>query len=427
MIEGASVNVKDFGAVGDGVTDDTVAIQAAIDASLKVYFPTGVYLTSSALTITKQGQYIIGTGAIDCQIKSVTPLVNVIEFTSTPVINKFSMEDIYINSASTTGGHCFFQKTGLAQTSFHRVRATQANPASSVYKLLDGQIYIDVHWTEFDFFHVTNSTAYSFDLTDSTGGMVNSNSWAKGRTTNNGVHFFNIESGGANYEYDNVFKNINFEVAIGGGIRGRGVFNLYVENCYLYDTSGVTGDFIYIDHSNTASPVKSRHCTLKNIFRRSSTLSVGVVDIRLVTAGCEDIQIIGGDNATITGFAVDVGSNLGVILTATRNWVITNKSTTTIELSTYSNKRGMTLGEGVLYTYDDTALSKAKITADNGLLCTGPYYVNDSSIGWFSGSGTPNGTITAPVGSIYSRSDGSAGNSFYVKETGVGVNGWVNK
>jgi len=35
-----TVSVKDFGAVGDGVTDDRSAIQAALDASQNVYFPT---------------------------------------------------------------------------------------------------------------------------------------------------------------------------------------------------------------------------------------------------------------------------------------------------------------------------------------------------------------------------------------------------
>ena len=34
-----SVSVKDFGAVGDGVTDDTAAIQAAIDANKAIFFP----------------------------------------------------------------------------------------------------------------------------------------------------------------------------------------------------------------------------------------------------------------------------------------------------------------------------------------------------------------------------------------------------
>lgn len=49
------VSVKDFGAVGDGVTDDTTEIQAALDAldaagGGRLVFPLGTYLISSTLT-----------------------------------------------------------------------------------------------------------------------------------------------------------------------------------------------------------------------------------------------------------------------------------------------------------------------------------------------------------------------------------------
>ena len=49
-----TVSVKDFGAVGDGVTDDTAAIHAAIDATKNgpiLFFPSGVYYCTSTLTI----------------------------------------------------------------------------------------------------------------------------------------------------------------------------------------------------------------------------------------------------------------------------------------------------------------------------------------------------------------------------------------
>ena len=62
-------NVKDpdYGAAGDGVTNDTAAIQAAIDAAEAadggwVFFPAGDYLINATLTVTENNVRMIGAG-----------------------------------------------------------------------------------------------------------------------------------------------------------------------------------------------------------------------------------------------------------------------------------------------------------------------------------------------------------------------------
>ena len=55
-------DVKEFGAVGDGVTKDTQAIQAALDAGGLVFFPPGTYL-SGTLHLRSGGGLLLSPGA----------------------------------------------------------------------------------------------------------------------------------------------------------------------------------------------------------------------------------------------------------------------------------------------------------------------------------------------------------------------------
>jgi hypothetical protein len=74
-----TVSVKDFGAVGDDVADDTAAIQAAIDYGAPlgkaIYFPAGVYRTTQTVGILRTdpsqfGLHIVGENNIYTQIKA---------------------------------------------------------------------------------------------------------------------------------------------------------------------------------------------------------------------------------------------------------------------------------------------------------------------------------------------------------------------
>jgi hypothetical protein len=53
--------------------------------------------------------------------------------------------------------------------------------------------------------------------------------------------------------------------------------------------------------------------------------------------------------------------------------------------------------------------------------------VGAGAVEWTSGTGSPEGVLAAVVGSIWTRTDGGAGTTLYVKETGTGNTGWVAK
>ena len=63
---GIFINVKSYGAVGDGVTDDTTAIQDAVDSigtdNYILYFPAGTYLISSEIVMPVNSGIIFGDG-----------------------------------------------------------------------------------------------------------------------------------------------------------------------------------------------------------------------------------------------------------------------------------------------------------------------------------------------------------------------------
>lgn len=86
MIKGAPLNVLDFGAKGDGVTDDTAAIQLAMQNAYSnvIYFPAGTYLTSEPL-LFNQPAFIVGEANNLTTIKLTADAPYVIGFNGTIV------------------------------------------------------------------------------------------------------------------------------------------------------------------------------------------------------------------------------------------------------------------------------------------------------------------------------------------------------
>lgn len=137
-------NVRDYGALGDGSTDDSTAIQAAVTAAGVgglIFFPKGNFLIGTTINLT---YHVIIEGTGWDSIITVKNATNINAFTFTPAggnyINGAVFRDLKINcngANQTTGGDGIYGK-GAVWCNFERLWIT--TPWGNCIELLDDNL-----------------------------------------------------------------------------------------------------------------------------------------------------------------------------------------------------------------------------------------------------------------------------------------------
>ena len=286
-----SVSVKDFGAVGDGVTDDTAAIQKAIDFAAAngqrfVYVPQGTYI------VTGTGLNIVGSGLGTVGLVGDGVYASTIRNNNGNVLRIRGEQAVFekICLYSTGGGHTIVQTGSFAQSSFNNVAAICSATNFSIWENA-GFEYLEVRWKDSVMQHVAGATVPGFNLV-SAGGDINDNRWENTRVIYSGNYFFWIESTGANFQYHNQFNNINFEVCNGGGIKLISNLLFEIRNCANWDAQSggpITKDFY--DLAANAGGLQSRGI-ISNCSRLAGVLDAGIYDVDTAAGGLSSGTIV---------------------------------------------------------------------------------------------------------------------------------------
>ena len=408
-------SVLDYGAVGDYVADDTDAIQAALDAGAgaTVFVPPGKYRIDGSLTVPERTKITGNLGNPGTGWQPPTSL----EFTTAEndYVALTLGQYVTISDLIFTGSYefdytttCMSGQIGVLDNI--TVRGFYTGVTATAY-------YMVLNKVEF------NRNAIALDLV----GCYNVNLY--------GCQFQNqAESGG----YDDsisiqadVVRSLN---VYGGAIEG------YQRGIVVTGSGGVHLFGVYFEPSKVAlDEVRSTAVELD-----------GAGGVNLLMTGCT-IYLNNHEQF------VNVGSGTKVAITSSGNlWRTGDAYANTpvaFALSTSNTCRynlsgdhwADAYGPGATYvgTYlDGGTVANANITFpagyDASALAPEPtafhghnLIVPALSIGTaeeLTGSGDPDGVVAAPVGSTFRRTDGGAGTSFYVKESGTDTSsGWVAK
>ena len=288
-----TVSVKDFGAVGDGVTDDTAAIQAAIDATNEgtLNFPEGTYLISSGLSFNSWSGDVNGNGIIEC--KSSTAIPYALDFSSATNVTWANVGlDMGQTSSTLTGdvrSNIGFYLYNSRDCKFSNINITKVRVGQPIY--INGSSSVSPSTSDGSkriFFSDITCVAYSYNTVDIGAGVyVRSD-------------FYTGTNSGACYSASNACKLSDYTLDETLAY-ARTTSDIYFDNCHFenFDRFG------YYNVKN----VHVSNCKLVNFYTRGHTLS----------PSCENITVVGG---SISGNAAQLNANY-----ACKDIVFSNLST----------------------------------------------------------------------------------------------------
>lgn len=342
------IDIRAFGAstaLSNNATVIQLALAEAASGGGAIYVPHGTYNTGG-LTISgnetrvfgDSASYQGGSSSVLKGIAGADPLITLGTVGASQSHIVFHDINLWCPSGA---GDVFKQvhggggEAGLFLSTFERITCRQDNAAKRIWNN-NGSFYLDNVWRDFDLFHIAAGTVNPFYL-NGPAGNININTWERGRVTYSGEHFFYLYNASVGtYNYDNHFKDINFEVTNGGNIKAVGAMNTVIENCNTYDLSGggTTRNLYEFDKNTEGDPVdiSSRYITFRNVQRRGGALGGGLYDIKFVSGGCHTALLEMLDSAVLTGYAVDLGSTLQVKAINCDNVTFSNPAADFVEL-----------------------------------------------------------------------------------------------